>query len=237
MLEIMPIRLLIIDDHLLFRKAILAPLKQEPRIDVVGTAPDGEYALQYCTDADIAPDVMLLDLNMPRIGGFEVLRRLAAAAQPSPRCVILTGDDSPASAHKAFALGAAGYMLKDNVTEESVVSAVLAAAEGGVYVDETIFAALLNFPSMSPVIQSDRLPEALTALDVEVLSDVAHGLDNKGIAAKRGTTTKTISNRLSLIYTKIGVGNRVQAALYALRLGIVQLEEVSLPDVPQPAET
>lgn len=225
MIELAPIRVLLIDDHRLFRKAILTPLELEPRIDVVGTAPDGEFALHYCVNPDTVPDVILLDLNMPRIDGFELLLQVATLPTPIPRCLILTGDNTLASAVRAFSLGAAGYMLKDNITEESVVTALLAVAEGGIFVDDAIFAALMQSITPYANVDSGTLPDTLSTSDVEILADVAQGKENKEIALACGTTAKTISNRLSLIYTKIGVRNRVEAARFALRHGLADLDD------------
>lgn len=218
------VQLLIVDDSMMFRKALLQPLNQSDLIEIVGTAPDGEFALKMCQDPHCTPEVILLDLHMPRLNAFDLLKEIDTLPQ-KPRCLILTGDDDLQSALGVFRLGAAGYMLKDNVTEESLISSIIAVANGGVYIDEEIFEQMLDTQKM---LVATATPSGVRLSQAErtLLRDVALGLDNKQISTQHGVTTKTVSNRLGLLYQKLTVHNRVEAAFYALQHGIISLNEI-----------
>lgn len=221
-MQYIPINLLIVDDHHLFRKAIMQPLRAHPGIHLLGTAPDGEFALQMCQQR--MPDVLLVDLHMPHLDGIGLVQKLGELPGLPPRVLILTGDTEVANAVRAFRAGAAGYMLKDNVTEESLVSAVLAVADGGVYVDSQLFDALLD--AMSTVITPPSpLLNELDSSERQLLRAVGLGYDNKQIALSLGVSSKTVSNRLGLLYTRLSLNNRVEAALFALRNQLVSLSE------------
>lgn len=227
MFELPPIRLLLVDDHALFRNAVLKPLQANPHIDVVGTAPDGAFAQQMCRDPDRPIDVLLMDLHMPHLNGFEVLSALQDDAD-APRCLFLTGDATRTSVQRALRLGAAGYMLKDNATEESIAAAIVAVAEGGVFIDTELCHMLLDAIDKSTVTHRSS-PIQLNPFEENLLRAVALGATNKSLAITHSISTKTVSNRLSLLYMKLGVNNRVQAAMYALRYGFLSLDEVILP--------
>lgn len=216
------IRLLIVDDHALFRNAIMRPLEEDPRIDIVGSAPDGEFALSMC--ATLQPDVVLADLHMPKLDGFELLAELGNSRY-APAVLILTGNGHSHAAQRALAAGAKGYMLKDNVTEDNLVNAICIAAEGGIYVDPSLLSGML-----SRALDLDKLDaiERLSASEIQLLQMVAHGRDNKEIAAQLTVSSKTVSNRLSLVYNKLGIRNRVQAANLAYRSGLVAINAVAL---------
>jgi DNA-binding NarL/FixJ family response regulator len=216
------IKVLIVDDHRLFRHAIASPLQADPQFDVVGTAPDGEFALQLCREK--MPDVVLMDLHMPHTDGFGLLAELQQQSHP-PKTIMITGDPDVAHAHKAFDLGASGYMLKDHTTEDNIALAVQVVMEDGIFVDPAIFAALIKGSVTSQAPPSPLLTD-LTETENDLLRQVSLGYGNKEIAKKLDITPKTISNRLSVIYTKIGVTNRVQATHFALRTGLVSFTEV-----------
>lgn len=222
MVEIIPVRLLIVDDHQLFRKALETPLKTDPRINLVGTAADGEMALML--SRRLTPEVILADLHMPILDGFGLLERLRQLPGAPPYVLAITGDSDPMSVQRALAAGARGYLLKDNVTEENVVSAACAVADGGLYLDPQVMDGLLS-QQIEPDLRS--LADGLNDDDRRLLCCVAHGYENKEIAARMDISIKTVSNRLSLLYTKISVKNRVHAANFAYRCGLVNLDDVS----------
>ena len=181
-------------------------------------------ALQMCHDPQFTPEVLLMDLHMPRMDGFELLSQLQSF-DAAPRALILSGDNSADNTFRALSLGATGYLLKDNVTEESIVSAVLAVAEGCVCVDDEILHHLLN--ARPRIADTHTLTLELSESEITLLRDVAQGHNNKTIAAKRDITTKTVSNRLSLLYERLGIQNRVQAAIFTLRNGLIDIDDIA----------
>lgn len=216
------IRLLIVDDHALFRKIILQSVRDDPRIEVIGIADGGVQALAMCRT--LRPDVVLSDLHMPSGDGFRFVEEISIFGDEKPAVLVMTGDDTIEAGHRAFAAGASGYLLKDNVTEESLVSAIYALADGGIYVDPHIFARLIE-PALI-VDKRDRVAE-LNSAELELLRVVALGYDNKQIAQLLSVTSKTVSNRLSMLYMALGVTNRVQAANLAYRADVVHLQDLT----------
>lgn len=226
--EQIPIRLYVVDDHLFFRRALLKPLQASPLIDLIGSASDGEAALQFCRAIEPPPEVLLLDLHMPQGDAFYTLGQLGMLSQP-PHCLILTGDATPRLAIKALRAGAAGYMLKDNVTDESLIHSIAAVANGGVYLDPQILSALLDTQMQLRSWIAADAPDTLDVDERNLLRAVGLGFDNQQIALRLNIAAKTVSNRLSLLYRKIEVDSRIKAAFFALQHGIVSLEEVVTP--------
>ena len=132
-----PIKLLVVDDHDFFRRSIMPPLERESAFQILGTATSGEQAIDLCHR--LRPDVMLMDLNMPDLSGLAAMRRLNAR-QGTPAILVLTGADDPQSVADAFAAGARGYLRKDMITDELLVSAIFAVASGGFFMDAKTFA-------------------------------------------------------------------------------------------------
>ena len=218
------IRILIVDDHAFFRRSITPPLEEEPTIEIVGFAEDGDEAVRCSRMA--YPDVILMDLRMPYLSGLDAIQRIAPQKK-APAILIITGSDDRAYVVKAFAMGASGYLRKDNISDEMLISAIFTVASGGVFVDPDVFTDLL--PSL---IASEAHPDPdptllriLSAEDILLLQQVALGHENTMIAEVLRITPKTVSNRLGLLYTELGVSNRVQAATFALRNGLVSLVE------------
>ena len=213
------IRVLVADDHAIVRKGICALLATEPRIEVVGEACDGSDAVAAAQR--LQPDVILMDIVMPGVDGLEATRRLACC-QPQARILVLTsfaGDDKIFPAIKA---GALGYLLKDSGPEE-LVHAIQQVHRGESSLHPTIARRLLRELS-SP---SEPGPESdcLTGREVEVLQLVAQGQSNRQVADLLTISEATVRTHVSNILSKLNLCSRTQAALYALREGLVSLND------------
>ena len=213
------IRVLVADDHAIVRKGICALLATEPRIEVVGEARDGSDAIAAAQK--LQPDVILMDIVMPGIDGLEATRRLAAS-QPQARILVLTsfaGDDKVFPAIKA---GALGYLLKDSGPEE-LVHAILQVHHGESSLHPTIARRLLRELSSPP--QEAPETDCLTDREVEVLQLVAQGQSNRQVADVLTISEATVRTHVSNILSKLNLCSRTQAALYALREGLVSLHD------------
>ena len=219
-----PIRLLIVDDHDFFRRSILLPLEAEADIVIVGTATSGDQAVTLCRS--LHPDVVLMDQNMPYLSGLGAMERITPQER-APAILVLTGKDDAQSVLDAFAAGAQGFLRKDMITDDLLVSAILTVASGGVFVDGRTFNLIKNsFLAGQPKMAAERQGHIqLSSDESQLLRYVTLGLDNEQIGQKLQNTPKTISNRLTQLYLRLGVGNRVQAVTYALRNGLVDLSE------------
>ena len=218
------IRLLIVDDHNFFRRSLMGPLEAEQAIEVVGTAASGDEAVTLCRS--LHPDVALMDLNMPYLSGLAAIERIAPTAK-APAILVLTGSDKPDNVIDAFTLGARGYLRKDLITDELLISAIFTVASGGIFLDPVTFSLLkAGFVNQLPG-ATHRPPShiQLTPDENILLRYVALGYDNAQISQQLQITAKTVSNRLSQLYLTLQVSNRVQAANFALRHGLIDLKE------------
>jgi NarL family two-component system response regulator LiaR len=207
------IRVLIADDHAVVRQGLRAFLELQDEIEVVAEAADGEEALDAVQR--LAPDVVLMDLVMPRLDGIEAIRRLRERA-PAARVIVLTsfGDERVLPAIRA---GAAGYLLKD-VQPPELVRAIR-AVHGG----ESLLAPAVTATVMEQLAREagGRAPGAsLTEREREVLALIARGLSNKRIARELGVAEKTVKAHVGNILGKLDLADRTQAALYAVREGL-----------------
>lgn len=205
-----PIRVLLVDDHPLVRAGLAGLIASTAAdIEVVGQAQDGEEAVRLGTEGDTVPDVVLMDLSMPGVGGVEATRRLVAAGFGGA-VVVLTSFSDAAQVTEALAAGAVGYLLKDSEPGD-VLGAIRSAAAGHAPLDPRVARALLPTsaaPLPSPV-------EVLSAREREVLALVAEGMANKQVARRLGITERTVKVHLTNVYRRIGVGDRTSAALWA----------------------
>jgi DNA-binding NarL/FixJ family response regulator len=207
-----PIRVLLADDHEIVRIGIRKMLENRPDVvDLVGVACDGDEAVAMC--AEHAPDIVLMDLEMPGIGGIEATRRIAAGAGGT-RVVVLTSFADREHIADALDSGAVGYLLKDSSPDE-LVSGICAAAAG-----ESPLT-----PRVAVTVVRD-LRAAVPARDLsdrerEVLALVGAGVPNKQIALRLGISPKTVKSHLSHIFRHIGVRDRLQAAMWARHHGLV----------------
>jgi NarL family two-component system response regulator LiaR len=208
------IRVLIADDHAVVRRGLRTFLELQDEIEVVGEAEDGEQALVEAERLD--PDVVLLDLVMPRVDGLAALRGLRERS-PRSRVIVLTtflDDDKLLPAVRA---GAAGYLLKD-VEPQELVSAIRTVHAGDALLHPAAAARV-----MAELVESSRPTPAslLTPREAEVLALIARGQPNKVIARELGVSEKTVKTHVSNVLGKLGVSDRTQAALYAVREGLV----------------
>jgi NarL family two-component system response regulator LiaR len=215
-----PIRVLIVDDHAVVREGLRTFLQLQDRIEVVGEAGDGEEALEQA--GRLQPDVILMDLVMPRLDGVSAMRELRRRASPS-RVIVLTSFLDDDRLIPAIEAGAAGYLLK-NVEPAELARAVRAAHAGEALLDPTVAARLVQTiaarPSPSP---SGMGSQRLTRREREVLELIAHGRSNKRIALELDISEKTVKTHVGHVLAKLGVSDRTQAALLAVQEGLVRL--------------
>jgi DNA-binding NarL/FixJ family response regulator len=212
------IRVLLVDDHDLFRTG-LRTLLEEQRVQIVGEAAAGAEAVRLVRE--LAPDVVVMDLNMPGITGVEATRQITAIA-PLTRVLVLTISDQDADVMDAILAGACGYLLKDASIQE-LMRGIEAAGSGESIVSPTIAAKVLQrvrASSSQPEIEKAIRAE-LSDREIEVLKLIANGKDNAMIAAELHISPKTVKNHISNILMKLQIDNRIQAAVYAVRSGIV----------------
>jgi DNA-binding NarL/FixJ family response regulator len=195
-------RVLVVDDHPLFRDGLTALLRSVPATEVVASAADGETACRLA--AELAPDVVVMDLNMPGLPGLEAIRRLARI-DPPPAVLVLTMVDDDDSVTAALQVGARGYLLKGAVQEE-VLAAISTVAAGGAVFGAGAAQRVLNGGKRS------RNPD-LTEREAQVLALIAAGRDNGAIARELGLSLKTVQNHVSHVLAKLQVRDRTQAAL------------------------
>ncbi|MCB8986712.1 MAG: response regulator transcription factor [Ardenticatenaceae bacterium] len=211
----MTIQILLVDDHAVVRQGLKMFLELDADLEIIGEAENGEQAIQLA--GDLKPDVVLMDLLMPVLDGIEataVIRR----DYPDTEVIALTSVLEDASIMAAMRAGATGYLLKDTQADE-LCRAIKSAAAGQVQLSPQVAARLIQ---EVPVPDS---PEKLTERETEVLCLLALGRANKEIAWELGIGEKTVKTHVSNILSKLGVPSRTQAALYAVRIGLVSIEE------------
>jgi NarL family two-component system response regulator LiaR len=216
------IRVLIVDDHAVVREGLRTFLELQDGIDVVGEAGDGVQALEQA--AALSPDVILMDLMMPRLDGVAAMRKLRQRA-PRSRVIVLTSFLDDDRLMPALQAGAAGYLLKD-VEPAELARAVRTAGSEQALIDPTVAARLLR--TLSEPGPSIRRGEAgadpgasLTPREREVLELIVAGRSNKRIAFELGIAEKTVKTHVGHLMAKLGVSDRTQAALLAVRRGLV----------------
>jgi NarL family two-component system response regulator LiaR len=216
-----PIRVLIADDHAIVRKGLCALLATEPGIQVVGEARDGVEAVTQAQA--LQPDVLLMDLVMPRMDGLEATRRIIDC-EPKVRILVLTSFGSDDMVFPAIKAGAAGYILKDSGPQE-LVQAIQQVHRGESSLHPAIARKLLRELASPTARQTEA--ETLTDRELEVLRLVASGRTNREIAGELGISEATVRTHVSHILRKLGLDTRTQAALYALREGLASLHDAN----------
>ena len=211
-------RVLLVDDHDLFRTG-LRNLLEEQGVHVVGEAETGTEALLKIRE--VAPEVVVMDLNMPGISGVEATRQIALIA-PLTRVIVLTISDQDADVMDAIVAGACGYVLKDASVDE-LIGGIRAAAAGESLISPAIASKVLQRvrSTGSSRYEADLIRSELSDREIQVLKLVANGQDNARIAADLHISPKTVKNHISNILMKLQIDNRIQAAVYAVRSGIV----------------
>jgi DNA-binding NarL/FixJ family response regulator len=212
------LRVLLVDDHDLFRTG-LRNLLEEQGVNVVGEAENGETAIRLASD--LAPDVVIMDLNMPGAGGVETTRRLSSLA-PLSRVVVLTISADDDDVMNAVMAGACGYLLKDSSIQE-LIAGIRAASEGESLISPQIAAKVLQRlrAQSKDADAAETIRAELSDRELQVLKLIANGKDNAQIARELFISPKTVKNHISNILMKLQIENRIQAAVYAVRSGIV----------------
>lgn len=222
-------RIIIVDDHPVFRQGLRDVLETDPQITVIGEAANGEMAIQLAEELE--PDVMLMDINLPDIMGLQVTRRIKTR-QPNVKVIVITGYDDVEQAYHAIRAGASAYSPKD-VTPERLISTIN-AVQDGLYVvgerqlrhDEVVEWLENKVGRISGPLLTDTedtfIP--LSPREMEILEHVTRGKSNKEIAYELGISHQTVKNHMTAILRKLGVDDRTQAAVYALSRGWVRID-------------
>jgi DNA-binding NarL/FixJ family response regulator len=204
------IRVAVADDHGVVRDGLAGVIAAQPDMELVGTAADGAEAVAICRSS--APDVVLMDLEMPVLDGIEATRAILAEA-PRTVVIVLTSFSDRRRITGALDAGAVGYLLKDASAEE-VLSGIRTAAEGGSPLDPRAARSLLEAKSAPDPLRG------MSPREREVLGQLLDGMPNKLIARRLGISEKTVKSHLTRIFREIGVSDRVQAILWAERQGL-----------------
>ena len=216
----MSVRVLLADDQRLVRAGFRMILRAEPGIEVVGEAEDGLAVVEKARA--LGPDVVLMDIRMPKLDGIESTRRIVAGPEPRPHVLVLTTFDLDEYVYEALAAGASGFLLKD-VPEDQLVAAIRVAADGGAIFSPSVTRRLIE--EMSQRSARKAPPAALAELtprEIEVLRLVARGLSNAEIAETLVVSEHTAKTHVAHILTKLGLRDRVQAVVVAYESGLVE---------------
>lgn len=225
-------RVLIVDDQDIVRQGLGVILQHQPGIDVVGYAADGQEALEQVTA--LAPDVVLMDLKMPRLNGIHATARIVQQ-HPAVKVVVLTTYDSEDWIFDAIRAGASGYLLKDSDSQE-IIAAVQGALTGDVSLDRAIAGKVLQEFSrlkgqagrrgLQTSLASQEFPaiEVLTERELSILHEMAQGKSNREIAETLFLAEGTVKNYVSVIISKLQANDRTQAAILALKRGLATLD-------------
>jgi DNA-binding NarL/FixJ family response regulator len=216
--DVTNVRVLLVDDHDLFRTG-LRNLLEERGVQIAGEAGQGADAVRLVRE--LAPDVVVMDLHMPGMSGIEAIRQIHGFA-PLTRVLVLTISDQDDDVLDAILAGACGYLLKDASVDE-LIRGILAAAVGESLISPSIAAKVLQRTRASTTSPqaAETIKSELSDRELEVLKLIANGHDNAQIAAQLVISPKTVKNHISNILMKLQIENRIQAAVYAVRSGIV----------------
>jgi DNA-binding NarL/FixJ family response regulator len=217
------LRILIVDDHALFRRGLQMVLKQEPDIDVVGEAGDGHEAVDKAQE--LMPDVILMDVRMPRRSGIEATQQIKDLL-PHVKILMLTISDEEADLYDAIKAGASGYLLKE-ISIDEVADAIRSVWAGQSRISPSMAAKLLTeFAAMSKRAEErQQLPAPrLTEREMEVLKLVAQGLNNRDIAKELFISENTVKNHIRNILEKLHLHSRMEAVVYAVREKLLEIK-------------
>lgn len=215
------IRVMIVDDHTLFRQGIRALFAGEGDIDVVGEAPDGEVAIRKAVE--LKPDVVVMDLMMPNVNGLEATRRIRAEL-PNAKVLVLSMYDDEEHVQQLLAAGASGYMLK-RATSEELVRAVREVVAGGMPLDPSVAAKVVkDYVRRVQEGEEANGSSEITPREREVLILVAEGLTNHAIASRLGLRPKTVDVHRNNLMRKLGLHDVTEVVKYALLHGLITLD-------------
>jgi DNA-binding NarL/FixJ family response regulator len=212
------VRVVLVDDHDLFRTGLRNLLEEQQGVQVLGEAADGVEAVRLVREA--APDVVVMDLNMPKMSGVEATKHITAQS-PLTRVIVLSISEEDSDVLDAIVAGACGYLLK-NSSITDVIAGIHAAAIGQSLISPTIASKVLQRvrATTEDTEMADSIRTELSDRELEVLKLIANGKDNAQIAAELVISPKTVKNHISNILMKLQIQNRIQAAVYAVRSGL-----------------
>ena len=217
------IRLLIADDHPIFRDGLRKLLEAEPGLRVVGEAADGDAAVKLARE--LKPDILLLDLAMPRVPGLEALRELAGSKMPV-RTILLTAAIERNQIVEALQLGARGVVLKESATE-LLLKSIRSVMAGQYWVGrESVTDLIRTLRDLMPPRGEEARPRTfgLTPRELEMISAIVAGYTNKDIAQKFSISEQTVKHHLTNIFDKLGLSNRLELALFAVNHRLVETD-------------
>jgi DNA-binding NarL/FixJ family response regulator len=223
-----PIRILIADDHPIFRDGLRRLLESEPNLRVIGEAADGGEAVALA--AQMQPDILLLDLAMPRVPGLDALRELAQAKSPV-RTILLTASVERPDMLQALQLGARGVVLKESATQV-LLKSIETVMSGGYWVGRE------SVPDLKDLVLKDMTGEepgeryGLTRREMQMVAAIVEGSSNREIAQKFNVREDTVKHHLTSIFSKLGVSTRLELALFALERRLVSKPGAGKPPAP-----
>jgi DNA-binding NarL/FixJ family response regulator len=211
------IRVLVVDDQTLFRTGLTSLLTEDERVEVVGQAVDGADAVKQA--AKVKPDVVLMDIRMPNVDGIEATRQIIESV-PGTKVLVLTTFETDSQVIQALKAGASGYVLKDS-SAAAIVSSIVAVMAG----EKVMASAVANrvLEMLTGTTTPKEFYDGLTNREIEILKLLANGMANKQIAYRLKLSETTVRNHVSTTYEKLGIYDRSQAVLYAVRKGLVEV--------------
>ena len=219
------IKIMLVEDHVLVREGTKELLDQEEDLQVVAEAGDGEAAVQLA--AEHRPDIIIMDIAMPKLDGIKATKQIKAA-NPTASILVLTAYDDDQYVFAFLEAGAAGYLLKD-ISTNDLIQAIRAVHTGESVLHPAVARKVINYFARRPEETRDEkgdLMEQLTDREMEVLRLAGKGMTNREIARELTISIRTVQVHLSNVFSKLGVGSRTEAVLYALRKGWLTLEEL-----------
>jgi DNA-binding NarL/FixJ family response regulator len=216
------VRVAVVDDQRLFAKGLSGLIDMLPGVEVVGVAYDGEEAVALCREEE--PDVVLMDISMPKMDGISATREIRNLL-PQTAVIILTGHEDDEHVFEGIKAGAQGYLLKDSEPDD-LARAIHTVNAGNTIIAPDLAQKMLNTfeggSSRSPQLS----PPPLTERELEVIRALAQGMSDRQIAGSLGISEKTVRNHTSNIYRKLHIFDRTQAVIYAIREGVIDVEEL-----------
>jgi len=212
-----PVRVLVVDDQTLFRTGLTSLLAEDERVDVVGQGVDGADAVKQALK--LKPDVVVMDIKMPNLDGIEATRQIIEQ-NPGVKVLVLTTFETDSQVIQALKAGASGYVLKDS-SAAAIVSSIVAVMAG----ERVMAGAVANrvLEMLTGTTTPKEFYDGLTSREIEILKLLANGMANKQIAYRLNISEKTVRNHVSNTYEKLGIYDRSQAVLYAVRKGLVEV--------------